>query len=220
MLTKQKLKLPLCPSVYQGMLPRVFWIPLIVFSHMWSTPDRSSIIERRSPWSNVENLDRRSPSISDHILNLDHPKYSRSWYLDNRSSSLKSRLVSWCSISILCRLAANRSFSTIGRRFRSINPSVTSNFLKSLHHRRDTLEDDLSTQYYYIILQSCKNILSRKTCDFIAYLIDTRYWSTATIRIYSILLDRTTAVKLNYWNKLMHIRQQKGQTYSLTKRIH
>ena len=43
MLTNQKNKLPLCLSVYQGMLPRVFCFPLIFLSHMWSTPDRSSI---------------------------------------------------------------------------------------------------------------------------------------------------------------------------------
>ena len=65
-LTNRKLKLPLCLSVYHGMLSRVFCIPLIVPSHMWSTPDRSSI-----------------SLISDHILNLDHPIYSRSWHLDN-----------------------------------------------------------------------------------------------------------------------------------------
>ena len=34
-------------------------------------------------WLIIDLPDRRSPSISNHILYLDHPIYSRSWHLDN-----------------------------------------------------------------------------------------------------------------------------------------
>ena len=123
MLTNQKLKLRLCLSVYQDMLPRVFYIPCIVPSHMWyilivDNPDH------RSPWSSisliVDHFNRQSLPILDHHLRSsitipdhnpptyhEHCRYSITMIVDHNSWS-------W-SLLIVGQLSRSLSSSISGR---------------------------------------------------------------------------------------------------------